>query len=165
MDIIRTYFGRHPSQQKVAKLLLEHGISVRDGRAYCGEIEQADCSLGRACGVDRRVVKATLVRISSIPETDEIFSKLRSTLSMVDLAPVIGCSSIIITPTDSTMPGILADVTSVLYRHDVSVRQAMVDDSGDEDGAKLVVVAYGRIPSDIIPELKSCRGVDSVIIK
>ena len=53
----------------------------------------------------------------------------------------------------------------MLYRHGVSVRQAMVDDGGMDGSAELQVVAYGRIPSEAIPELKSCRGVKSVLIK
>ncbi len=61
-----------------------------DGCAYCGEVEQGDFAIGRACVVDRRVVKSTLERISATLELDAVFSKLRCTLSMVDLAPEIG---------------------------------------------------------------------------
>ncbi len=165
MDILENRFAGYPSQEKVAKLLLESGMRVENGRAYCGDVQQGDSAIGRACGVDRRVVRTTLERISANPELDAIFSKLRSTLSMVDLAPVIGCSSIVITPTDSTMPGILADITGVLYRHGVSVRQAMVDDGGNDGKAVLLVVAYGRIPAEALPELRSCRGVQSILIK
>ncbi len=165
MDILAGYFTGFPSQEKVAKLLLESGMRVEEGRAFCNGIEQGDSAIGRACGVDRRVVRTTLERISDTPKLDAIFRKLRSTLSMVDLAPEIGCTSIVITPTDSTMPGILADITDVLYRHGVSVRQAMVDDGGDEGRAVLLVVVYGRIPPESIPELRSCRGVESILMK
>ncbi len=165
MDILEGRFNGFPSQEKVAKLLLEQGVRVEGGKAYCGNIELGDSAIGRACGVDRRVVRMTLDRISSTPSLDGIFSKLRCTLSMSELAPEIGCSSIVITPTDSTMPGILADITNVLYRAGISVRQAMVDDTGDGDSAVLLVVVYGKIPSEIIPELRSCRGVSSILIK
>lgn len=163
MDMLGDSFAGYPSQEKVARLLLKHGIRVSEGKAYCGEIEQADSAIGRACGVDRRVVRATLERITSTPELSRVYANARSTLSMVDMAPDIGCSSIVITPTDSTMPGILADITDVLFRAGVSVRQAMVDDSGD--GAVLQVVAYGRIPATVIPDIKACRGVSTVLIK
>ena len=146
MDILGEAFSGFPSQEKVAKLLLQQGISVRDGHAYCGDIEQGDSAIGRACGVDRRVVRSTLERISSTPELDSKFSKLRSTLSMVELAPE-------------------ADITDVLFRAGVSVRQAMVDDSGDQNTAVLLVVVYGKIPAEAIPMLKSCRGVSSILIK
>lgn len=165
MDILEGQFIGYPSQEKVAKVLIEQGIRVENGCAYCGGIKQSDSAIGRACGVDRRVVRATLERISATPQLDSIFTKLRSTLSMVELAPEIGCSSIVITPTDSTMPGILAEITEVLFKAKVSVRQAMVDDTGDKDAAVLVVVVYGKIPSDVLPELKTCRGVSSILIK
>ncbi len=165
MDILGDSFSGFPSQEKVARLLLQQGMSVRDGHAYCGEVEQGDSAIGRACGVDRRVVRATLEKISATPELDSKFSKLRSMLSMVELAPEIGCSSIVITPTDASMPGILADITDVLFRAGVSVRQAMVDDSGDDNSAVLLVVAYGKIPPESIPMLKACRGVASILIK
>lgn len=165
MDILGDSFSGFPSQEKVARLLLQQGMSVRDGHAYCGEVEQGDSAIGRACSVDRRVVRATLEKISATPELDSKFSKLRSTLSMVELAPEIGCSSIVITPTDASMPGILADITDVLFRAGVSVRQAMVDDSGDDNSAVLLVVAYGKIPPESIPMLKACRGVASILIK
>ena len=45
---IANYFGRYPSQAKVAKLLLENGMRVSEGRIYCGEVEVADVALGRA---------------------------------------------------------------------------------------------------------------------
>ncbi len=165
MDIVGSSFSGYPSQEKVAKLLLKNGMRVEGGRAFCDSVELGDSAIGRACGVDRRVVRTTLERISSTPELDSIFSKLKCTLSMVDLAPEIGCSSIIITPTNSRMPGILADVTRVLYAHGVSVRQAMVDDCGDEGRAVLEVVVYSKIPADAISDLKFCRGVDSILIK
>jgi len=165
MDIVGDKFSGYPSQERVANLLLELGMSVREGRAYCGDVEQGDSAIGRACNVDRRVVRTTLEKISSTPELDAVFSRIKSTLSMVELAPVIGCSSIIITPTDATMPGILAEITDVLYRYGISVRQAMVDDRGDEGRAVLAVVVYSKIPPEAIAELKTCRGVDSILIK
>ena len=165
MDILEGSFDGFPSQEKVAKLLVEHGLRVECGRAFCGAVELGDSAIGRACGVDRRVVRATLEKISATPSLDVKFSKLRCTLSMAELAPEIGCSSIVITPTDSTMPGILADVTEVLYRAGISVRQAMVDDMGDTERAVLLVVVHGKIPSEVIPELRACRGVSSILIK
>lgn len=165
MDTMERYFQGYPSQEKVARVLMKYGIKVIDGEAYCGDIAQSDSAIGRSAGVDRRVVRATLERISSTPDLDSVFSKLQSMLSMVDLAPEIGCSSIVIVPTDATMPGILADITSTLYESGISVRQAIVDDTGDREKSVLNVVVDGRIPPELIPKLKSCRGVSSIIIK
>ena len=46
------YFGRFPSQGKVAKLLLTNGLRVKDGRVYSGDVEVADVALARAADVD-----------------------------------------------------------------------------------------------------------------
>ena len=165
MENMDRYFQGFPSQEKVARILMKYGIRVKNGEAFCGDIGQSDSAIGRAAGVDRRVVRATLERISKTPELDALFSKLQSMLSMIDLAPEIGCSSMVIVPTDATMPGILADITATLYESGVSVRQVFVDDSGDREKSVLSVVVDGRIPPEVIPRLKSCRGVASIIIK
>ena len=162
---MKAMFKSCPSQWKVAELLLRNGIRVSEGKAYCGDIEQSDSAISRAAGTDRRAVRTTLERISSTPELDSFFTKLRPMLSMADLAPEIGCSSIVIVPTDAKIPGILADITTVLYKAGVSVRQAVVDDSGDRDKSVLLVVADGRIPPETIGNLKLCRGVSSIIIR
>ena len=104
MDRVHQLLEGFPSQEKVATLLLSHGIRVSGGRAFCGDIEQTDAALARAAGVDHRVVRSALNRISSTPELDGIYSKLRSTLLMSELAPAIGCSTVEIVPTDASIP-------------------------------------------------------------
>jgi hypothetical protein len=156
---------RYPSQRKVAKKLLEYGIRVSNGVAYCGDIEQTDAGIARACEVDRRVVRTTLEHISSEPELDRIFSKLRPMLSMVDMAKEIDCSSIVIMPTDARIPGIIADVTTVLYNSGITLRQAMINDGGERERSTLQIVVDGKLPDNVIMLLRSCRGVDSVLIK
>ncbi|MBO4797729.1 MAG: regulator of amino acid metabolism, contains ACT domain protein [Candidatus Methanomethylophilaceae archaeon] len=164
MDSLNEYFEGYPSQLKVANLLFARGIKVIGGKAYCGEIEQTDSAIGRAADVDRRVVHATLARISSVPELDTIFSKLECMLSMEYIAPEIGCSSLTIEPTDAKMSGILSGVMNIIYKHGLSVRQAMVDDKGKREDSVLTVVIDGSLPPGLITELESCRGVSRIIL-
>jgi len=165
MDQITSSLRRYPSQRKVAKKLLEFGIRVQDGIAYCGDIEQTDTGIARACDVDRRVVRTTLEHISATPELNCIFSKLKPTLSMIDMADEINCSAIVINPTDARIPGIIADVTTVLYNCGITLRQAMVSDDGERESSSLQIVVDGKIQENVIMMLKSCRGVSSVLIK
>ena len=157
-------FEGFPSQKKVARLLLSHGIKVVDGKAYCGDIELTDAAIGRAAKVDRRIVRSTLERISSTKGLDSVFSKAECMLSMENLAPEIGCSTLKIHPTDPRMSGILSDITAALYRNGLSIRQAIVDDGGDREESVLTVVIDGSIPPELIPELRSCRGVASIVL-
>jgi len=165
MDDLTVCLKRYPSQRKVAQKLLEFGIRVENGTAYCGDIEQTDSGIARACEVDRRVVRTTLEHISESPELSCIFSKLRPMLSMVDLAPEINCSSLEIIPTDARIPGILSDITTVLYNSGIVLRQAMIVDDGVRERSSLQIVVDGKLQESVIMMLKSCRGVASVIIK
>ena len=165
MDQLTAMLKRYPSQRKVARKLLEYGIRVENGVAYCGDIEQTDAGIARACEVDRRVVRTTLEHISATPELDRIFSKLRPMLSMVDMADAINCSAVVIIPTDARVPGIIADVTKVLYNSGITLRQAMVSDDGEWDRATLQIVVDGKLQENVIMLLKNCRGVASVLIK
>ena len=83
---------------------------------------------------------------------------------MVDMASEINCSAIEIIPTDSRIPGIIADVTTVLYNSGIVLRQASVAEDAEGE-SKLLIVVEGKIPESVIMLLKSCRGVASLIIR
>ncbi|MDR1690726.1 MAG: regulator of amino acid metabolism, contains ACT domain protein [Candidatus Methanoplasma sp.] len=165
MDRVRTEFSKFPSQEKVAMLILKQGIRVENGVAYCNNIEQSDAAIARAADVDRRVVRSTLERISDTPELNRLFSKLQSMLLMANVAPEIGCTTLEIIPTDATIPGILAGITDVIYKGGLSVRQAVVDDPGTRMDSHLIVVVDGQIPPELLPAIKQCKGVSSVILR
>ena len=164
MEEILSAFDRYPSQKDVAKVMLQLGLSVKDNSAYCGDVEISDSALARAAKVDRRVVRSTVERIMSTPELFRKFSKLRSMCLLSDIAPEIGCSTLEIIPTNAKIPGILADVTKTIFEAEVSVKQAVIDDSS-ETGPKLIIVMQGQLPPSFIPRVKMCRGVDSVILR
>ena len=165
MERIRELFKQYPSQEKVAMLMLKHGIRVENGVAYCGNIEQSDVAIARAANVDRRVVRTAIEKIDRTPELKALFSKLQSMLLMADVASEIGCSTLEIVPTDATMPGILAGITDVIYKQGLSVRQAVVDDQGIRMDSHLIIVIDGVIPSEVLPMIRQCRGVASIIIR
>lgn len=163
MERLSAVFTEYPSQEKVARLMLRLGISVRDGKAYCGTVELSDAALGRAAGADRRVASAALDRISKDTELSKFFAGLRPIALLADVASQIGCSVLIIEPTNASMPGILADVSAVTLAAGVSIRQAVIDDP--DGNARLLIVLEGDLPPEFIPSLKQCRGVAGVIFR
>jgi predicted regulator of amino acid metabolism with ACT domain len=158
------YFGRYPSQAKVARLLLEYGLRVSDGLVYCGEVELADSSIGRAAGVDRRIVRSTVETIQSHQELMSVFGRLRPTAMLKDVAPVMGWSAIEIIPNNAQTIGIIADVTGVIAKAGISIRQAIVSDPDLSAEPRLYVITEAPVPPEIIPEIKACRGVKSILI-
>ncbi len=165
MESIKKEFRGYPSQEKVVAELMRSGIRVIDGIAYCNDIKISDSALGRASGVDRRVVRTTLEKIDSVPRLKRIFSNLISISLLSDVAGDMGCTTIEITPQDSRIPGILSDVTQVVYRAGISVKQAVVVEPGYDGEPRLVMVLDGVFPSEQLPVLRSCHGVKSVILK
>lgn len=162
---IANYFGRYPSQAKVAKLLLEQGLRVSDGQIYSGDVEVADVAVGRAAGVDRRIVRSAIETIEASPELKKVFSLLRPTLLLRDVAPAMGWSAIEIVPNDAASTGIVADVTSVISNAGINIRQVLVGDPDLSIEPKLYLITESPVPPELIPTLKSaCRGVKTIII-
>ena len=165
MEYLEKCFKGFPSQEKVVTLLLASGIKVVDGVGYCNDIELSDSAIGRAAGVDRRVVRSTLEKIDSKPRLKAMFSKMISIALLSDVSSEMGCTTVEIVPEDARAPGILAEVTATVYRAGVSVRQAVVVDHGYSGEQHLVLVLDGRLPSEYVPALRSCTGVRSVTLR
>lgn len=166
MEHILAMFDGYHSQRRVAALMLRYGISVgEEGGAYCNNVEISDSALGRAAGADRRVAKSTIERIRRTPELMAVFSKLRSMTLLSEVAHEIGCTALEVVPSDAKMPGILAGVANAIFDAGISVRQAVIDDSGSPEDARLIIVLDGPLPSEYLPRIRSCRGVAKVIIR
>lgn len=161
---ISIYFGRYPSQAKVARMLMEMGLSVHDGRIHCGDVELADVAIGKAVGVDRRIVRSAVHTIETNPELSRVFSKLRPTSFLKDIAPEMGWNAIEIIPTNASSPGILADVTGVIALAGLSIRQVIVTDPDLSMDPRLYIITESAVPSEIIPKIKNCRGVKSILL-
>jgi predicted regulator of amino acid metabolism with ACT domain len=158
------YFGRYPSQGRVARLLLTNGLRVKEGRVYSGDVEIGDMALARAAKVDRRIVRSAVETIESHEELRQVFSAILPTAMLKEVAPVMGWSCIEIIPTDAHVPGILADVTGVIAEEGITVRQALVDDPELFEEPRLYVITESEVPPELIPRIKTCRGVKSILI-
>jgi predicted regulator of amino acid metabolism with ACT domain len=158
------HFGRYPSQARVAKLMLEYGLKVKDGRIFCGEVEMGDVAVGKAAGVDRRIVRSAVQTIESVPELKAVYTKLHSVALFNDVAPVMGWGTIEIIPENAQAPGIVADVSSVVTAAGLAIRQVNVGDPDLTSEPRLFLITERPVPPELIPRLKACRGVKSILI-
>lgn len=164
MDSISRAFKGYPSQEKVVDELLRSGIKVVDAVAYCNNIKLSDSAIGSACGVDRRVVRATLEKIDSDSSLKKTFAMISAIALYADVAKEMGCAAFDIEPDNHRAPGILAEITKVISDRGFSVRQAVVVNRGAGDGQHLIIVFDGSVPSELIYHVKNCRGVKSVTL-
>jgi len=161
---IAKYFNKFPKRKKLAQKLLEYGLTVCNNKIYCGEIELSDSKIARAFNVDRRIITSTIKTIMEGKDLKRVFSKLKPTCHLKEVAPEMNWSVIEIIPEDPSMPGILANVSSVVADANISIRQAIVDDFELSEEPKLFIVVEKQMPGKLILKIKDIKGVRAVLI-
>lgn len=161
---IKKYFEEYPAQEKVAKLILGLGLSVRDKKIFCGQIAIPPQGVARAAGVDRRAVTATVNTILKKKELGEVYRNLKSTPFFSEVAPAMKWGVVEIVPVNASMPNILAGISNVIGGMGISIRQCITEDPEFAEEAKLFVITENIIPPEAIPKLRRVKGVKSITI-
>jgi len=162
---IKKYLENYPERLKVARILVENGLSVKNGKIYLNEIEVPPVRVARVAGVDRRTVNETLKDIKANRELRLIFEGLRSAgHSLKEVARHLDFGVVEITPVDARIPGILANSAMILAKNGLSIRQAIVDDPELSPEPKLTLIAEKKIPGELISEFLKVKGVAKVSV-
>ncbi|MEM3051124.1 MAG: amino acid-binding protein [Candidatus Bathyarchaeia archaeon] len=164
-NTIRKYLEGYPERLKVARILVENGLSTRDGKIYLNQIEIPPLRVARAASVDRRTVNETLKVIKANRELKLIFEEIRPAgHSLKEIAKYLNLGVLEITPVDAKTPGILANSAMILTKAGLSIRQAIVDDPELSPEPKLTLIVEKKIPGELIPELLKIHGIAKVSI-
>ena len=162
---IKKYLEGRPERLKVARVLVENGLSVRNGKIYLNEIEVPPVRVARVAGVDRRTVNETLSTINANRELRLIFEEIRSAgHSLKEIAKHLNLGVLEITPVDAKIPGILANSAMILAKNGLSIRQAIVDDPELSPEPKLTLIVEKKIPGELISEFLTINGVAKVSV-
>ncbi|MHA1237824.1 MAG: amino acid-binding protein [Candidatus Odinarchaeia archaeon] len=157
------HLKRYPTRLKVAKLLIELGCHIKeDGKIYCGSVELSPVKIARALEVDRRVVSKTIEMILNDPELKTFFGNISGAgPSFKNVAKQFGFSVIEIYA-DPKAVGIIAEVTRLLAERNINIRQIFAEDPELQPNPKLIVIAEGELPGDIIPQILKVKTVKKV---
>jgi len=162
---IKTQLEQYPERLKVARVLIENGLSVQDNKIYLNQIEIPPVRIARAAGVDRRTVNETLNTIKTNPELKLIFEEIRPAgHSLKEIAKHINLGVLEITPVNAKSPGILSNAAMILNRAGLSIRQAIVDDPELSPEPKLTLIVEKKIPGELIPEILRIPGIAKVSV-
>ncbi len=162
---IRSQLETYPERLKVARVLIENGLSAQDDKIFLNQIEIPPIRIARVAGVDRRTVNETLVTIHNNPELRMIFEEIRPAgHSLKEIAKHLNLGVIEITPTSAATRGILANTASALNKAGLGIRQAIVDDPELSPEPKLTLIVERKIPGELIPELLKITGVAKVSV-
>jgi predicted regulator of amino acid metabolism with ACT domain len=164
-NTIKKHFEGHPERLNVARVLVENGLSARDGKICLNQIEIPPVRVARVAGVDRRTVNETLTDIKANRELKMIFEEIRPAgHSLRELAKHLNFGVVEITPVDARMPGILANSAMLLTKGGLGIRQAIVDDPELSPEPKLTLIVDKKIPGELISKLLKINGVAKVSV-
>jgi len=162
---IKKRFEDYPERLKVAKVLVENGLSTKNCRIYLNQIEIPPVRVARVAGVDRRTVIETLNMIKTDRELGLIFGEMRSAgHSLKEIAKHLHLGVVEITPVDARTQGILASSATALTNSGLSIRQAIVDDPELSPEPKLSLIVDRKIPGELITELLKINGIAKVTV-
>ena len=164
-NTIKKQLEGHPERLKVARVLVENGLSAKDGKIYLNQIEIPPVRIARVAGVDRRTVNETLNDIKAERELRTIFEEIRPAgHSLREIAKHLNLGVVEITPVDARILGILANSAMVLTKGGLGIRQAIVDDPELSPDPKLTLIVDKKIPGELISKLLKINGVAKVSV-
>ncbi len=156
-------FEKYPSQIEVARTFLKFGITVRDGKAFCGNIELVPTKIAEAIGVDRKVVVAAIQNIESDAELSKVFSSLKPVANIAEVARILGYG-VLEVYAESEKVGIVSGITSILSREGISIRYILAEDPELSVESKLTIVTEKKIPGRLVDEMLKVDGVNKIMI-
>jgi predicted regulator of amino acid metabolism with ACT domain len=155
LQYLEEQFAGQRAKLRVVAAMLRIGVRVDGkGKLYCDSIELAPAKVGRAIGVDRRVVIEAARDIASDPKLLAIFSSMLPIANVSRAAKYFG-HDVIEVDADPNTVGLAAKVSSILARHKVGIRQIITDDPDLYPEPKMVVVADGKLPRRAVDELRA----------
>lgn len=164
-NTIKKNLQEYPERLRVARVLVENGLTAKENKVYLNQIEIPPVRIARVAGVDRRTVNKTLKSIKANRQLRLIFEEMRSAgHSLKEIAKPLNLGVIEITPTDAKTAGILARSATILARAKLSIRQAIVDDPELSPEPKLTLIVEKKIPGELISELVKTEGIAKVAV-
>jgi len=152
----------YPGRLRVARALVELGLSVRDGRIFCGDIEQSELKIARAIGVDRRTVRETVEFVESDSVLQSVFKGLKPAGPFLpNVARFLGYRVIEIYA-DPHAVGIVTEASALISREGITIRQAVADDPDLTPEPKLTLVVEREPSGDAIQKMLKIPGVTKV---
>ncbi len=164
-NTIKKHFQDYPERLKVARVLVENGLSIKGNKICLNQIEIPPVRIARVAGVDRRTVNETIEDVKSNHELKFIFEEIRPAgPSLKEIAKPLNLGVLEITVENAKAPGILSKASAILNKAELSIRQAIVDDPELSPEPKLTLIAEKKIPGELISEVLKIPGVVKVSV-
>ncbi len=162
--IVKEYFKNFPARKKVAEILVNNGISVRNSKLYVGDVEISINAVAKAAGVNRKIVYHTIEYIEKTYELKSIFEKLHPILALDQIAPMMGWEAIEIIFKRGKFGCSLEKISKILSEKACEIRQ-IIGERELLDSNRLVIIIDRPIKMDTIAEIRSIEDVETIVIR
>ena len=156
---IETEFLKMPSQADIAKYMLETGIRIEGNKLFFDKVAMSNSQLANALGKDKRVVGSTIKTIRGNPALLAIFSKLRPTCNLFDMALDMGWGVIGLDICYTGKAGTMGEITSIIGNDGISIRQAQCPATS---AGQLYIITDTPIPAKTIEKIKKVGDVQTI---
>ncbi len=165
LKLLESFFENARGRKLVAVEFLRLGLRVDgSGKIYVGMVEIQPAKIGRALGVDRRVVIETAKAIADDDELLPIFYRLEPRAFIGNAAKVLGFDTIEI-HANPKKKGIVAGVTTVLADEGITIRQVISDDPDLFPEPVLTIIIDGKLEATVIKRLKELKFAESISVR
>lgn len=156
-------FNKYPSQQKVIIKLLQLGLKIDENKkVYSDDVEINMSSFAKSINTDRRVIVSTIENILKDNNLKQIFLNIKPAGPLLsNISEELGLGVIEIEG-DAQQSGILNEVTNILFKDDISIRQLYASDPELSQTPKLTIITDKTVNGIIIPRLLDIDGVTKV---
>ncbi|GGM67465.1 regulator of amino acid metabolism, contains ACT domain protein [Thermogymnomonas acidicola] len=161
--ILEEYFKNYPIKRRIVEGLYNLGISVVDGRFYLGGMEISISEIAKAFRVNRRTVYDTLRFIEATPQVKAVMEKIKPSVDICDVVPLMGHQVITIRTTMGYFSRTLAAVGEIVSRYGCYIREFTAKNYGSND-TFIRIIFFRPIPERVINDLSAIDGVRRVEI-
>ncbi len=162
---INEKFKKYPARIRVAEKMIELGLCLNeDGKIYCGNLKISDKALATAANVDRRAIKSTIDIIKEDEELYNLFSNIIPAGTLLkNIAKNIDLGVIEI-EVGSQSEGVLANITNLITKKGIGIRQAYAEDTELQESPSLTIITEEPVKGNLINEFLKIKGVTRVSI-
>ncbi len=161
--IVKEYFKNYPARRKVAEILVNNGISIKNSKPYLGDIEISVNAIAKAAGVNRKIVYHTIEYIEKTYELRSIFERLHPELNLDNVAPVMGWEVLEISFKKGKFGCSLEKISKILSEKTCEIRQ-IIGERELMDSNKLIIIVENPLKIELISEIKNIESVESIMI-
>lgn len=155
-ETIMARFDEGTQEQAVIEYLLDHGLSVdKETGINADGLDIEPEAVAEQVGVDKRTVEETVEEIQADTELIDVFQSLSSLPFLEEASPVLGLSVVTVQVSTAEESGLLSSIAEVFERHDIVIRQAMVEDPNAAEFPQFVAILENTVPSELIINLEN----------